>query len=584
MYKQTESKSACPRCVRNGRDSSGDNLHNYGEGKGSYCWSCGYTVLSDMEKELRGIDKYEWDEEMEKEVTTKQPLTKEEAEQIKSYTGTKGKNSRSIDDATYKAYGVRFEYDEESGEVSKQYYPVTKAYEAAGYKIRIMPKDFTTVGKIGMASDLFGQWKFKTSNSKTLVITAGEIDCLSAYMMLENYRKSRNSDYEPTPVVSSVIGESGSWKQIQKQYDFINRFDKIVICYDMDQAGRDAVEALVKVLPKGKAFIMELPMKDSNEMLAAGKEKEWINAFFKAKAYSPSGIVASDDIYKEIVERAKVDKLPFPPMLDKVNKALAGGINYGYIVNIIAGSGAGKTSLTNQCVSYWMKEQDVNVGVVSLEAEAAEFGENLLSHVMGKKIALMTDKEARIKFVSSEAAEKAAWDLFHRPNGTSRLFLLDDRGDYSKLQEKIEELIISCDCKVIVIDVISDIFGSMDLKQVEEWMSWTKKIVKQYNCIFIHISHVRKSGSSEKSASQGAFLTEESTIGSGSQFRSAGINIALQRDKNNEDMIVRNTTHVHILKSRATGWTGPACELYYDSETHTLWDKDEYFTKRGGEF
>ena len=50
-------------------------------------------------------------------------------------------------------------------------------------------------------------------------------------------------------------------------------------------------------------------------------------------------------------------------MLDKVNKALAGGINYGYIVNIIAGSGAGKTSLTNQCVSYWMKERDVNVGV-----------------------------------------------------------------------------------------------------------------------------------------------------------------------------------------------------------------------------
>lgn len=33
-YKQTESKSQCPRCAENGRDSKGDNLHNYGEGKG----------------------------------------------------------------------------------------------------------------------------------------------------------------------------------------------------------------------------------------------------------------------------------------------------------------------------------------------------------------------------------------------------------------------------------------------------------------------------------------------------------------------------------------------------------------------
>ena len=581
-YNQIEYKSQCPRCATKGQDSSGDNLHNYGEGKGAYCWACGYTILSDEEKERRGLSTQV--EEFYEGIMSKEKITKEQIEKVKEETGTKGYGLREITDATYKVYSVRHSYSAETGEPIEQFYPVTESNEMSGFKIRILPKDFSTIGKVGKNSDLFGMHRFQNSRGKYIVLTSGEVDCMSAYQMLEDYRKSKGSDFEPIPVVSAVIGESGSHKQIQQHYEYLNRFEKIILCYDSDQAGRDAIHNVAKVLPKGKVFVMELPMKDTNEMLKAGKEKVWIDCFFKAKAYSPSGIVASDDIYKEIVERAKVDKLPFPPMLDKVNKCLAGGINYGYIVNIIAGSGAGKTSLTNQCVSYWMKEQDINVGVVSLEAEAAEFGENLLSHTMGKKIALMTDKEERVKFVSSEEAERAAWELFHRPDGTSRLYLLDDRGDYSKLQEKIEELIISCDCKVIVIDVISDIFGSMDLKQVEEWMSWTKKIVKQYNCIFIHISHVRKSGSSEKSASQGAFLTEESTIGSGSQFRSAGINIALQRDKNNEDEIIRNTTHVHVLKSRATGWTGPACELYYDSETHTLWDKEEYFSSRGGEF
>lgn len=583
-YRQIEHKSACPRCVRNGRDRAGDNLHNYGEGNGSFCYSCGYTILSDAEKERRGIGKFEWDDEMEAEVATKEPLTKEELERIKGYTGTKGKMSRGITDETYKAYGCRFEYDEETSDVAAHYYGVTKDYEPVGFKIRRLPKDFISVGKIGIASDLFGQWKFKTSNSRTILVTAGEVDTLSAYQMLENYRKSKNSDYDPTPVVSSVIGESGSAKQLQKQYEFLNRFDKIIICYDSDQAGKDAVVEVAKVLPKGKMYVMELPMKDTNAMLTAGKEREWINCYFKAKQYSPAGIVSSGDIYNEIVERAKVNKLAFPPMLEKVNQALAGGVNYGYICNIIAGSGAGKSSLINQCVKYWMTDLDLNVGVVSLEAEAGEFGENLLSHELGKKIALIKNKEERLSLVESEDTAQIAYNMFHRPDGSGRLFLLDDRGDHSKLKEKIEELIITCDCRIIVVDVVSDIFMSMPLDEVEKWMGWTKKIVKQYNCIFFHISHVRKAGGGEKTASSGAFLTEEATIGSGSQFRSAGVNIALQRDKNNEDEIVRNTTSVHILKSRATGWTGKACDLYYDSDTHTLWDKNEYFSNRHGEF
>ena len=571
-------KEPCPKCREMGGDKSGDNLVIY-EDESAYCFACSYTILSEEEKERRGLNNYVYEES-----NMSEPLTKEQIKEIRDTTGNKGQNSRGITDETFRKYGVRFEYDEESGDVSSHFYPVTTNYEISGFKIREIPKKFRSIGKTGKDSDTFGEWVFKVSNSKTVVIAAGEVCCLSAYQMLENYRKSRNSDFEPTPVVSSTIGETGSDKQFQKRYNWLNRFDKIVICPDADEAGKKAVEALVKVLPKNKVYVMELPMKDSNEMLMAGREKEWINAYFKAKQYTPAGIVSSEELYKEVVERAKVNKLPFPPMLEKANKVLAGGVNFGYICNIIAGSGSGKSSLINQCVKYWMTDLDMNVGVVSLEAEAGEFAENLLSHEMGRKIALIKDKEERISFVESEEAKQAAYNMFHRPDGSSRLFLLDDRGDFSMLQEKIEELIIACNCKIIVIDVISDILMPMPLDEVEKWMGWTKRIVKQYNCIFFHVSHVRKAGGGEKTASSGAFLTEESTIGSGSQFRSAGVNIALQRDKNNEDEVIRNTTSVHILKSRSTGWTGKACELYYDSESHTLWDKDEYFSSRGGVF
>jgi archaellum biogenesis ATPase FlaH len=570
-------KNACPfvGC------GSSDGFHWYGEGNGGYCYSCTRSILSDERKAELGIEQ----EEEEEIVVTKEKLTPEENEALKKYTSTKSKGWRGIKDETNVAYGVRYEYDPESGEPVKQYVPCTINNELVGYKIRKFPKDFgSPLGLTGKDCQLIGQFRYK-AGGKTVLIVGGEVDMLSAEQMLrENQEKRGYGDYEAFAVVSPSIGESGADKQVQAQYEWFSLWDKIVIGLDSDEAGRKAAEKIARVLPRGKVFIADWSLKDPNEFLTKGKEKQFVNEFWKAKPYTPSGIVSSNSIYEEIVERSKQQKLPFPPMLNKLNKMLAGGINWGYIVNILAGSGSGKSSLTNQCIAYWMEECDQAVLVASLEAEAAEFGENLLSFKMGRKIAMISDPQEKIDFVGSKEAEEAAYNLFNKPDGTPRLYLLDDRGDYSKLQEKIEEVIVSCGVRIIVIDVISDVFSGMSIEQIDLWMAWEKKLVKQYNCILVQVAHTRKGGSGEKSASQGKFLTEESIIGSGTQYRSAGINIALQRDKTAEDFMVRNTTQVHCLKSRATGATGLACELFYDSDTHTLWDKDEYLTLHPQQF
>lgn len=568
----------CPRCARNGRDTSKNNLAVY-EDESKHCFSCGYTVLSELERKARGLTN-EPDEE--EEVSTREPISTEENEKIKSYTGTDGKGFRGIRREINQFFGVRYQYDEESGEAVKEYVPTTINSELVGYKTRVFPKDFThPVGVVGKECDLIGQFRFK-NNTNTCLIVGGEIKQRAAYQMLIDDQKRRGKeDYEPIAVVCPTTGETSACRQIKNQYSWLSQFKKIIVAMDNDEAGQAANEAICKILPKGKAFIMKMSYNDADEYIKFGKEQSFINDFWKSKQWTPSGIVDSDQIYGEIKERAKVEKLPFPPMLKRVNKVLAGGVNYGYICNILAGSGSGKSSVINQSIAYWMTELDLNIGVLSLEADAAEFGENLLSHYMGKKIALIKDKEERIAFVGSQEAEDAANALFKRPDGTSRLYLLDDRGDYSQLQEKIEEMIIACGCLVICIDVISDIFAGKTIEEVDKWMSWEKKIVKQYGAIIINISHVRKTSSGEKAASQGAFLTEESIIGSGTQYRSAGVNIALQRDKNNPDDVIKNTTTVHVLKSRSTGWTGLACEMYYDSASHTLWDKEEYMATHG---
>ena len=563
-------KSQCPKCVEKGGDRSKDNLANYSDG-GKHCFSCGYHV--------HGDEAYIPNEEDEVLDDIKE-MSEDSKKRIKDGT-THKVTWRGIRPETNKFFGVVYECSQETGAPIKQFVPTTIDGGHVGYKTRVFPKDFShPVGEVGSKCDLIGSFRF-VNGGKYVVICAGEVDFLSAFQMLRDYQVSKGNEgkFDPVACVTPTVGESGCGKQIQGNYKFLDSFERIVVCFDSDAAGKAAVEKITPLLPRGKVYIMTPRYKDANEYLTKGKEREFVTDFYNAKKHTPAGIVASTEIYKEVVQRSLLERLPFPPFLEKLNKMLSGGITYGFIVNILAGSGSGKSSLINQCVTFWAKDCNILTGVVSLEADSAAYGENLLSQYAGKKLALISDKDEKHTVVTSEYMETKAKELFSYEDGSPRMYILDDRGDYTELQSKVEELITSFGVRVIVFDVISDVFAGLSIEEVDKQMKWQKNIVKQYNVILINISHTRKSGGGQKAASQGAFLTEEATIGSGTQYRSAGINISLQRDKTAEDDVERNTTQVYLLKSRDTGVTGLACEIFYENETHTLYDKEYYFTQ-----
>ena len=573
-------KTQCPKCASEGGDRSGDNLHVYGlddDGRslGGWCFKCNWGIPSEEFLAEIGKDSFNTVKEIEY-MTTEFKMSFWDT--IKDDCSLDGKGFRGIPKEVYTKYKVYHEFDENSGEVTKQHYPITKNNEVVGIKTRLVPKDFRSIGETGKNCQLFGTNSFKSSSKRAICIASGECDAMAAYAMFLENSKSRG--YDPIPVVSGTIGENCA-TQLRNNYEWLNSFEKIYLIPDNDEAGKKVIPNLVDALPKGKVYIIELTSeKDSNDMLVKGKQKEFMNKFFEAKLYTPTGIVSSESVYDEIVKRAETDKLPFPPEFEKLNKALAGGIPFGFIVNILAGSGIGKSSFLNQVTTYYTKVCNERVGVVTLEADAGAYGENLLSYYCKRKISLIENRDEKIEFLKSDYVKKCAKDLFIREDGTPSFYLLDDRGDFDKLQDKIEELIIGFGVRVILIDVISDVFSGMSLEQVDKWMQWEKNLVKRFNCIIIQVAHVRKAGSGQKSASEGAKLTEEQLIGSGTQYRSAGINLALVRDKNAEDETVRNTTEVYLLKSRDTGITGKIMELYYDIDTHSLDDKDEYFKKR----
>jgi KaiC/GvpD/RAD55 family RecA-like ATPase len=566
-------KEQCPECAKNGGDTARDNLIIY-EDESFHCFACGYTRLSDSERSLRGLDTFIWSEE---DKMAKEPLTKEQIEIIKDNTGDTGANSRGISDKTYRAFAVRFEYNEADGSVDKHLYPITENYKASGYKVRKLPKNFEGPhkGKFGQDSDLFGQWKFKSSNSKNVVITAGEIDCLSAFQILEDYRGTK--DFEPTPVVSSVIGESGSYKQIRKHYDWFNRFEKIIICYDNDKAGHDAVKAVAKVLPKGKVYVMDLPLKDSNEHLVNNKTNSWLTAYFKARPYVPDGIISSSELSDKIRELASIEKIPLPPFMHKLQDMMAGGIPLKRIVNIGSASGTGKSTLVDEMVYYWIFNSPHKIGVVTLESESGEYGTKLLSRHVGRKIDLIQDIGEKLEYLNSELVLEKEQNLWCNEQGQSRFNLIEDRdGGLESMKKKIEELIISCDVKVVILDPLQDILDGLSNEDQSVFMRWMKGMTKSHDVTFINISHIRKSQGGQKANSIGANIYEEDFQGSSSIFKSGACNLLFTRDKEAEDDIERNTTYMKATKIRWTGRTGIVGEYYYDNETHTMHDKSEW--------
>jgi len=570
---------ACPSCT------SSDGYADYGEEKGGHCFVCQYTVpssdyIEEQQAKKNGSkakSKQPKKEQMtqEKQEKTKPAVTAEQTAELKSRTTIKGNGYRGIKDSTLSAFGVRTEYNENTGEVYATYYPTTENGELSGWKPRVHPKSFGgSIGRTGNTCDLFGQFKFK-NGGKFVMIVGGEIDVLSSYQMLQDYYKSKNWEYE-TPVVSPTIGETGCSKQVAAHYAWLSSFDRILVAFDNDPAGIEATEKLVSVLPKGKVFIIKWSKKDPNDLLMAGMEKAFINDFYNAKAYVPAGVMASNELYSSILAQADVPKVSLPPFLSKLEKMI-GSITLGHAYNICAMTSVGKTLVVNELVYHWIFNSPHMVGIVSMELDSGQYGETLLSRHLQIKLAKLSTED-KMKQLQSEQVITKAKELFEREDGTPRFYLVDDRdGSVEHLKDVIEQMIVGSGVRLLVIDPLQDIIGNLSNEEQGAFMSWVKGMIKSHNCAFILINHLRKKQEGDNSLK----VSENSIMGSSVIAKSASVNVMLVRDKEAICEQERNTTYITVPKSRLTGDTGPGGKLYYDNNTHTLHDYDVYFGTTG---
>lgn len=490
-------------------------------------------------------------------------------------TGYVSDGYRGIKDEFNKFYGHLTKLDDK-GKVKSRHYPETNTNsKISGYKTRVHPKTFgSPIGHTGSKNQLSGQVKFN-SGGKYLLIVGGEEDKVAAYQMLYENSKAnpKNDGFDSIHVVSPTTGENSCAKQVAAQYSFCDMYEQIIIGMDNDDAGRKASAAISAVLPKDKVKIALWSGKDPNKMLMDGKEKQFCRDFYSAKPLVTSGIQSSAGLMTQVKEELLCPKISLPPHWHKVQKAMKGGIRQGRMVNIIGDTSVGKTTHVNDLVYYWLFNAPEKVGVVSLEATAGQYTIDLLSIHLEKNLLWLGEGQEVIDYLELPEVMALYDNLLTNSLGESRFEILDERdGNIKMLEAQCEKLVNQYGCKILVIDVLTDILRGSNADAQEDHMMWQKRMLKR-GVTIVNVLHTKKPPQNTDGSFRKA--TEYDAFGSSSFVQSAAINIVFSRDKMETDPIKKNLTYVDMPKCRG-GITGAITTFFYEGETRKVLDFEDW--------
>lgn len=430
-------------------------------------------------------------------------------------------------------------------------------YGNSAAKVRIKgEKQFTIKGEWSSYAGLFGQERF-SAGGKMLIITEGEIDALSAFQMMDG----------KYPVVSVRNGAQAALKDCKNNYEFIDSFDSVYICFDSDDAGMEAAGKVAELFSR-KAKLVKLPngVKDANDMLVDGRKTEFSVALWRAEAYTPEGIIAGDTLYEEVMKPIQGSDVDYP--FAGLNK-LTYGIRKGELITVTAGSGLGKSQFLREIVYNILQTTDEKVGLMFMEESVRKTALSLMSLAANKPLHLP----------DSQASDEEKTDAFNKTLGTHRVFLFDHFGssDVDSIVDRVRHMAKALDCHYVFLDHISIVVSAQsngdERKAIDEIMTKLRTLVAETGICLVCVSHLKRPET--KGHEEGAATSLAQLRGSGSIAQLSDIVIGLERNGQADDIIQRNTTHVRVLKNRFSGTTGKACSLLYGLDTGRMTEVNE---------
>ncbi len=429
----------------------------------------------------------------------------------------------------------------------------------------------------------------RVSPDQPLVITEGEVDCLSAI------------ECGWQNAVSVPLGANNThW--IEQNWEWLQQFKSIILCGDNDEVGQKMIKDVSYRLGSWRTKIANLPttftkedgtivpVKDLNEVLYwYGKEKA-LDCIVHAKDSPVESVVDFSDI-KE-VDLDEIDGL-YTGIKDFDIEMMR--LFYGTF-NIVTGvNGAGKSSFLSQLVCQCM-EQGRDAWLYSKELPNY-MSKNWINYILAgaRNVESFTTIKGAVYYKVKQEA-KSAIDEFYK----GRLYIYKDGFENSveAIEQSMEDSARKFGCKLFIIDNLTAInlgAGGDDKweKQVD-LVNYLIDFAKKYNVVVILVIHPKKIETMRR-------LQKFDVAGFGSIVDLAHRLISLYRvtpqDKKGEPKRngigfykepIKYDVILDVLKDRLRGRENLSIGLYYDKpsrrfyttpEEYNLqyaWDKTKY--------
>jgi len=420
-------------------------------------------------------------------------------------------------------------------------------------KTRDKDKNFRILGK--KQNRFFGQHLF--ASGRKLVITEGEIDCLTASQIQGN----------KYPVVSVPFGCQSADKIFRENLEWLLGFEEIIVMFDMDDAGQKAVRKLSGILPPGRMKIARLPMKDPSECLQAGHPEYVISAIWNAEEYRPDGILSGQDLLETLLaDDGSTEGYAFP-WADRLTR-MTRGIRRGEMLLLTAGSGIGKSTMARELAYDLHMQHGLKVGMIMLEEAPKKTLRDLMSIHLSKPLHLMWTDSIK------DEVRKHYGEVF----GDGGFLLYDHFGsiESDNLLDKIRYMIVTGGCDFVVLDHITIAVTAMDdstrdeRSTIDRLMTSLRSLIEETKAGILVVSHLRKTDNKSCPFEQGGSISMDDLRGSGSLKQLPDTIIAIERNQQAESDEERNQLRLRCLKCRFTGDTGLADKVRFNKKTNRI--------------
>lgn len=458
---------------------------------------------------------------------------------------------RGITLQTCEKYGVKQDNEQ-------HFYPYTDdAGGVVAAKVRrVADKTFSILGSFKDAR-LFGQQLFH-AGGKYLTIYEGELDALAGYQLTGSQ----------WPSVSIRNGAQAALKDCKAQYEWLNTFENIVICFDADEPGKKAAKEVAELFGQKAKIVKHLSgFKDACDYLVAGATKEFVNEWWRAEVYIPDGIINAASLWEEVIKPEAKAEAMYP--WKGLNKLLY-GMRPSELITVTAGSGLGKSQFLREILFNILNTTKWNIGGLFLEESTRKTARSIMS-LHANKLLHLPD---------TPTTEQELKDAFDATLGSNRIYLFEHFGssDVDNIANRIRYMAKACDCRAIFLDHISIVISGQDngdeRKAIDNMMTKLRTLVQELEITLICVSHLRRPQGNQ-GHEDGGSVSLSQLRGSGAIAQLSDAVITLERNSMAENDEERHQTKIAVAKNRYNGYTGPACVLKYDMETGRMMEMQE---------